>query len=43
MWEFYLQTSEASFRWGHMVVFQFQLLRDQTRLPLARDYLYPSD
>lgn len=42
MWEFYLQTSEASFRWGHMVVFQFQLLREQTRLPLTRDYLYAS-
>ncbi|MDB5968587.1 MAG: Cyclopropane-fatty-acyl-phospholipid synthase [Hydrocarboniphaga sp.] len=43
MWEFYLQTSEASFRWGNMVVFHFQLVREQTRLPLTRDYLYAPD
>ncbi|WP_299690404.1 cyclopropane-fatty-acyl-phospholipid synthase family protein [Hydrocarboniphaga sp.] len=40
MWEFYLQASEASFRWGDLVVFHFQLLRDQTRLPYTRGYLY---
>jgi cyclopropane-fatty-acyl-phospholipid synthase len=40
MWDFYLQGSEASFRWGDLVVFQFQLLRDRARLPLTRDYLY---
>jgi cyclopropane-fatty-acyl-phospholipid synthase len=41
MWEFYLQASEASFRWGDLVVFHLQLLREQTRLPLTRGYLYP--
>ncbi len=40
MWEFYLAASEASFRHGGMVVFQFQLARDQRAVPLIRDYLY---
>jgi cyclopropane-fatty-acyl-phospholipid synthase len=40
MWEFYLQASEASFRWGDLVVFHFQMVRDQTRLPYTRQYLY---
>ena len=40
MWEFYLAASEASFRNGGMVVFQFQLARDQRAVPLTRDYLY---
>lgn len=39
MWEFYLQGSEASFRWGDLVVFQLQLLRAPSRLPITRDYL----
>jgi cyclopropane-fatty-acyl-phospholipid synthase len=40
MWAFYLQASEASFRSGELVVFQLQLTRALTRLPLTRDYLY---
>jgi cyclopropane-fatty-acyl-phospholipid synthase len=40
MWEFYLQVSEASFRWDDLVVFQFQLSRKLGRLPIRRDYLY---
>lgn len=40
MWEFYLQGSEASFRQGSLVVFQFQLAHDVDRLPMTRDYLY---
>jgi len=40
MWEFYLAVSEASFRWRDLVVFQFQLARDQQAVPLTRDYLY---
>ena len=40
MWEFYLLSAEANFRWGELVVFQFQLTRDLLRLPLERSYLY---
>jgi cyclopropane-fatty-acyl-phospholipid synthase len=40
MWEFYLQASEASFRWGGLVVFHFQLIKRLQRLPLTRGYLY---
>jgi cyclopropane-fatty-acyl-phospholipid synthase len=40
LWEFYLQVSEASFRWGDLVVHQYQLARRLERLPLRRDYLY---
>lgn len=43
MWEFYLACSEAAFRWRDMVVFQFQLARDQESVPLTRDYLYETD
>lgn len=40
MWEFYLQLSEASFRWSELVNFQFQLARKNDAVPLTRDYLY---
>ncbi len=42
MWEFYLAVSEAAFRWRDLVVFQFQLVRDQEAAPLTRDYLHGS-
>lgn len=39
MWEFYLASSEVGFRrLGHMV-FQIQLAKQQTAVPLTRDYL----
>lgn len=39
MWEFYLACSEVAFReLGHMV-FQLQLAKRQTAVPLSRDYL----
>jgi len=41
MWEFYLQSSEMSFLWGDLVVFQAQISKSLERLPLTRDYLYP--
>ena len=43
MWEFYLLCSEASFRWGDLVVFHAQIERNLNRLPLTRDYLYGGD
>lgn len=41
MWEFYLTACEAAFRWRGLVVFQFQLARSLTAVPITRDYLYP--
>jgi cyclopropane-fatty-acyl-phospholipid synthase len=39
MWEFYLAGSELAFRReGHMV-FQIQIAREQTAVPLTRDYI----
>lgn len=39
MWEFYLASSEASFRWDDLVVFQIQLARRNDVLPVTRDYM----
>lgn len=39
MWEFYLAGSEASFRLGQNVVFQFQLARRIDAAPVTRDYI----
>jgi cyclopropane-fatty-acyl-phospholipid synthase len=39
MWEFYLAASELTFRNQDMMVFQMQLARDQTVLPLTRGYM----
>ena len=43
MFEFYLAGSELAFRReGHMV-FQVQLTRDQSAVPLTRDYIYEAE
>ncbi len=39
MWDFYLAASETAFRRGGMAVGQFQLAREQTAVPLRRDYI----
>jgi len=39
MWEFYLASCEAGFRHGGLVVFQFQLAKKVTTLPITRDYI----
>lgn len=39
MWEFYLAGSEAVFRLGQEVVFQFQLARKVGTVPMTRDYI----
>lgn len=39
MWEFYLAASESAFRWQNLVVFQFQIARDQEAVPLTRNYI----
>jgi len=40
MWEFYLASFEASFRYDDLVVFQLQLTRRLGTAPRTRDYLY---
>lgn len=42
MWEFYLASFEASFRYGDLAVFQFQLTKRLGTAPRTRDYLYAS-
>jgi cyclopropane-fatty-acyl-phospholipid synthase len=39
MWDFYLAGSEASFRLGQNVVFQFLLSKKVDALPVTRDYI----
>jgi cyclopropane-fatty-acyl-phospholipid synthase len=39
MWEFYLSGSELAFRRENQTVFQIQMARDQTAVPLIRDYI----
>jgi len=40
MWDFYLASSEASFRVGDLVVFQLQVGHTNEAAPLTRDYLW---
>jgi cyclopropane-fatty-acyl-phospholipid synthase len=39
MWEFYLAVCEAAFHHQNVAVFQVQLVRRQTAVPLTRDYI----
>ncbi|RUP07787.1 MAG: class I SAM-dependent methyltransferase [Hyphomicrobium sp.] len=39
IWEFYLAASEASFRYGGLVVFQLQLSKSLNAIPEARGYV----
>ena len=39
MWEFYLQSCEAGFRWGGLTVFQLQLALEINSVPITRDYM----
>jgi cyclopropane-fatty-acyl-phospholipid synthase len=39
MWEFYLVSSEAGFRWFGMMNFQIQLIKQVAAAPLTRDYM----
>jgi cyclopropane-fatty-acyl-phospholipid synthase len=40
MWEYYLAGFEASFRYYGLAVFQVQLARDISAVPLTRGYMY---
>jgi cyclopropane-fatty-acyl-phospholipid synthase len=39
MWEFYLAGAEATFRYSGHMVFQIQLTKSQTAVPLTRGYI----
>lgn len=39
MWDMYLASSEATFRWGGHMVFQIQVAKSITAVPLTRDYI----
>jgi cyclopropane-fatty-acyl-phospholipid synthase len=43
MWEFYLASSEISFRYWNLMNFQIQIARDQQALPLTRDYMWEAE
>lgn len=43
MWEFYLASCEASFRFWDLVVFQVQMARQHGAVPITRDYLVRSE
>ena len=40
MWEFYLVICQTAFEIGDLVVFQWQLAKDNEAVPITRDYLY---
>lgn len=43
MWEFYLAACEAGFRVGGLMVFQIQLARDISAVPITRDYMFEDE
>ena len=43
MFEFYLSCSELSFRVGELMIFQIQLTKDRTAVPLTRDYIHTAE
>ncbi|KAL0477939.1 SAM methyltransferase [Acrasis kona] len=43
MWEFYLASSEATFRYGGHMVFQVQLTKRNDIVPQTRDYIYETE
>ncbi len=43
MWEFYLISSEAGFRWFGMMNFQIQLTKQVDALPTTRDYMLANE
>lgn len=43
MWEFYLASSEMTFRHGNQVVFQIQLAKRVDAVPVTRDYMFDAE
>ena len=40
MWQFYLAGAEAAFRYGGMVNWQLQYVKQRDAIPMTRDYMY---
>ena len=40
MYEFYLTSCEAAFKFGDQVVYQIQLSKELDTVPSTRDYIY---
>ena len=43
MWQFYLAGSEAAFRFGGLVNWQLQYLKQRDAVPITRDYLFEEE
>ena len=43
MWEFYLASSEAGFRYDGLAVFQIQLSKRLEAIPMTRDYIHDAE
>jgi len=43
MWEFYLASCEACFRWDGLFVFQIQLAKRLDTVPVTRDYMFETE
>jgi len=43
MWEYYLATSEISFRYLDNYIFQIQVARRRDAVPLTRDYIHAAE
>lgn len=43
MWEFYLASCEACFRWDGLFVFQIQLAHRLDAVPVTRDYMFDAE
>lgn len=43
MWEFYLASSEMTFRYGNQVVYQIQLAKRVDTVPVTRDYMFDAE
>ena len=43
MWEFYLASSEMTFRYGSQVVFQIQLAKRINAVPITRDFMFMAE
>jgi cyclopropane-fatty-acyl-phospholipid synthase len=43
MWQFYLAGAEAAFRYGGMVNYQVQYIRNRDAIPMTRDYMFAEE
>jgi cyclopropane-fatty-acyl-phospholipid synthase len=43
MWEFYLASSEMTFRYGNQAIFQIQLAKRVDTVPMTRDYMFDAE